>query len=234
MCGSSAAAVVKELHPAPLVLRNLVEKLAVQCDACGAAMKRAEFAAHAQDACPVACPAGCSTRLPRSRIAAHIARECPKAPAAACPAADIGCPWRGTAADLVQHELACARHATRGLLTRIQDLEKALAEERTARAELATRLSECEKRLQAQQAQASGPSPSSPPRPQLTAGAGQLVSEIGLLYWLGTQKGTKPWANPASLGIVAVSASSQFNDPAPVTDKTAGYWRTKNDPGAWV
>lgn len=224
-----------ELRTAPLIIRNMVAKLNVSCSTCGAVLKRSEFDAHAADACPVPCPSGCGARVVRSKVVAH-SRECPRAPTVSCSAVDLGCPFRGTSADTAAHEAGCFRAGTRKLVERVSELERQLAAERAARSDaessLAARVAECERRL-LQQAQAQR-KPSLSSTAGLFTGEGAVVHEQGLLFWLGTQKGTKPWANPASLGMVSVSALSSFNDLAPVTDRVPGYWRSTNDPNAWV
>ena len=75
--------------------------------------------------------------------------------------------------------------------------------------------------------------------PRLSCGIRFEIEDVdkpkGIIYWLGTQEGTAPWANPASKGIVTIHASSiERGNPHNLVDVEPQELWTQDVPASWL
>jgi hypothetical protein len=91
------------------VIRNMLERVEVQCLECHMVMKRGlkgeVFQKHVEEDCPVQCVWGCGVMLTRATIAGHES-VCSEG-IVGCSAADVGCEFECSRGLMGGHEACC-------------------------------------------------------------------------------------------------------------------------------
>lgn len=117
--------VAKVKEPLRLV-RNMLERVEVQCKDCQRVMKRGLkgelFAKHALEECPVVCVHGCGQSVTRAAMSAHESKCTHRV--VPCSAADVGCQYVGARGTLADHERTCQSVLLAPLARRIDVLER--------------------------------------------------------------------------------------------------------------
>jgi uncharacterized protein YjbI with pentapeptide repeats len=110
LCPFDRAPVAAESLKEPQrIIRNMLERVEVQCKECDRLMKRGlkgeVFAKHVQEECPVKCVWGCAEMLTRATMGRQEG-FC-SARVIACSAADVGCAFQCVRTALQEHESIC-------------------------------------------------------------------------------------------------------------------------------
>jgi hypothetical protein len=132
MCPFDRTQLKSGLKEPQRIIRNMLERVEVQCLECDMVMKRGvtgdTFTKHVYEACPIVCPYGCRVVISRASLVEH--EKICTLQVVACPASDVGCLFKCARAKIGEH--ACAfqdlAHILRSQKAKIEELELSLSQ----------------------------------------------------------------------------------------------------------